>query len=144
MKSIITFCCCFFFLFGIAQEVSNEKKQQIKEQIAQLRTAHLNSDIDLATKIYHPNLILTSQSGKKYDTKVALLNLKNTFESYENSAIEFLNLAENVVLTNYINKRKYKDFDKGRFRLTVIWMFEKERWQIISMQSSKIKERTTK
>ncbi len=125
---------------GTAQETNPEMKEQIEQQINNLRTAHLNSDVDLAKKIYHPKLILTSQSGKKYDKAAALANTKNTFESYENSDIQFLQISRNVVLTNYINERKYKGFDKGRYRLTVVWTKFKEIWTIISMQSSKIKQ----
>ncbi len=144
MKIAGTFFCMFFSLIGIAQEVSHKNKIDITHRISELRNAHLNSDEKLVSDIYHSDLILTSQSGKKYTKKIALINIKNTFESYESSDIEFLKLAENIVLTNYINERKYKNFDKGKFRLTVIWKFENERWQIISMQSSRIKEKIKK
>ncbi|WP_394972714.1 nuclear transport factor 2 family protein [uncultured Croceitalea sp.] len=125
----------------LSQEVSAKEHDAILKQIKNLRTAHLNSDVDLADKLYHPQLILTSQSGKKYKKDVALENIKNTFEIYESSEIEFINISDNVVLTNYINERKYKDFDKGKYRLTVVWTKHEDAWKIISMQSSKIKER---
>ncbi|WP_350284612.1 nuclear transport factor 2 family protein [uncultured Croceitalea sp.] len=135
----------FLALFAVvqtnAQELRPEIKLQVQEQIENLRTAHLNSDVDLADKLYHPDLILTSQSGKKYNKEVALKNLENTFEYYENSDITFLPISENVVLTNYINERKYKDFDKGTYRLTVVWTKHRGKWRIISMQSSKVKQR---
>lgn len=123
------------------QKVSHEVSESILEQIDKLKTAHLNSDVVLADKLYHPNLILTSQSGKKYNKKVALINIKNTFEIYESSEIEFLPISSNVVLTNLINNRKYKDFDKGSYRLTAVWIIHKGKWKIISMQSSKIKSK---
>jgi len=126
---------------GRAQETGYEIRIQILEQIDNLRTAHLNSDIALADSLYHPDLMLTSQSGKKYNKEIALSNLENTFESYESSDIEFLTVSDDVILTNYINKRKYKDFDKATFRLTVVWTKHENEWKIISMQSSKVKNR---
>jgi len=134
----------FVFLtsYGItAQDVSPEITVEIQKQIENLRKAHLNSDKALADKLYHPNLILTAQSGKKYKKELALKNIENTFENYESSDFDFLQVAPDVVLTNYINERKYKDFKKGKFRLTVVWTKHEGDWQIISMQSSKIKER---
>lgn len=125
----------------LSQETTVKKQDAILKQIEHLRTAHLNSDVDLASKLYHPQLILTSQSGKKYKKNVALVNIKNTFESYESSDIEFVYISDDVVLTNYINERKYKDFEKGAYRLTVVWTKHEDAWKIISMQSSKIKER---
>ena len=125
----------------LSQETSVKEQDAILKQIEHLRNAHLNSDVDLASELYHPQLILTSQSGKKYKKDVALVNIKNTFESYESSDIEFVYISDDVILTNYINERKYKDYDKGKFRLTVVWTKHKGAWKIISMQSSKIRER---
>ncbi|MFS4467214.1 nuclear transport factor 2 family protein [Maribacter sp. 2210JD10-5] len=125
-----------------AQEASPEIKDQIQEQIDNLRTAHLNSDVDLADSLYHPKLILTSQSGKKYKKDVALKNIENTFEHYESSEIEFLAITENVMLANYINERKHKGLEKGRYRLTVVWTDDEGIWKIISMQSSEVKQPT--
>lgn len=125
---------------GFTQEIRSEILSEIEAQIALLRTAHLKSDVTLVDKIYHPNLILTSQSGKKYKKDIALKNIENTFESYEYSDIEFLRVSDDALITNYINERKYKDFPKGKFRLTVVWTRHEDKWKIISMQSSKIKE----
>ncbi|MFP2995390.1 nuclear transport factor 2 family protein [Spongiivirga sp. MCCC 1A20706] len=140
MKIATLLACLLFCFLGFAQQVSPETQQQIKQQIENLRTAHLKSDAELAAKIYHQDLILTSQSGKKYKKEVALKNLKNAFEIYESSDIEFLNASDAVVITNYINERKYKDLDKGVFRLTVVWKQYQGDWKIISMQSSRIKK----
>lgn len=135
---LLTFC---FSHIGMAQQMDAKITSEIQKQIENLRTAHLNSDMALADKLYHPDLILTSQSGKKYKKGVALMNIKNTFESYKSSDIEFLQVSDYVVITNYINERKYKDFEKGTYRLTVVWTMYESEWRIISMQSSKIKER---
>ncbi len=137
--SLASFAIILFIGCG-TQESQSDILDQIQRQIDNLKKAHLNSDVDLADRLYHPNLILTSQSGTKYDKEVALKNIENTFESYVNADIEFLQVSNSVVLTNYINERKYKDFDKGRFRLTVLWIKHEGEWKIISMQSSKIKE----
>ncbi len=126
-------------IVGNAQEVSSAIKGEIQGQINKLRTAHLKSNVALADKLYHPHLILTSQSGKKYNKEVALLNIKNTFEAYESAEIEFLTVSDDVILTNYINERKYKDFPSGSYRLTVVWTIHEDTWKIISMQSSKVK-----
>ncbi len=139
MKILLIIVVTLFAVSGNAQDISTEVTAQIHKQIKYLRAAHLNSNVDLADKIYHPSLILTSQSGKKYNKEIALVNIKNTFESYENSEIEFLSISENVALTNYINQRKYKDFPKGTYRLTVVWTMHNDTWKIISMQSSKVK-----
>lgn len=140
MKIATLLACLLYCFLGLAQQVSPEAQKRIEEQIENLRTAHLKSDADLAAKIYHQDLILTSQSGKKYKKEVALKNLKNTFEIYESSDIEFLKVSDAVVITNYINERKYKNFDKGIFRLTVVWKQDQGDWKIISMQSSRIKK----
>ncbi|MDB4293155.1 nuclear transport factor 2 family protein [Maribacter sp.] len=137
----VLFLITFISLASHAQVPSAEITAQIQAQIEKLKTAHLNSDVTLADKLYHPNLILTSQSGKKYNKDVALINIKNTFESYKNSEIQWLQVSGDVVLTNYINERKYKDFDKGTYRLTVVWTRQEGEWRIISMQSSQVKER---
>ncbi|TMM58652.1 nuclear transport factor 2 family protein [Maribacter algarum] len=131
---------CFMVNASLLSQEPNVKERDILKQIEHLRTAHLNSDVDLASELYHSQLILTSQSGKKYKKDVALVNIKNTFESYESSDIEFVYISDDVVLTNYINERKYKDYDKGKFRLTVVWTKHEDAWKIISMQSSKIRE----
>ncbi|WP_298487453.1 nuclear transport factor 2 family protein [uncultured Maribacter sp.] len=142
MKLVATiFCTLFIYMGCISQEISTAEKEQILLQITNLKTAHLNSDAVLADKIYHDNLILTSQSGKKYSKKEALANIKNAFESYENSDISFLNIDTNVILTNYSNKRKFKGLDEGEYRLTVVWKKQETNWVIISMQSSKIKKK---
>lgn len=141
-KNISLLLCTILFSFSInGQGITSEIKSQILNQIDSLKIAHLNSDSSLANSLYHPDLILTSQSGKKYNKEVALINIKNTFESYQNSDIVLLKVTENVIISNYINERKYKDFPKGKFRLTVVWKIHEGSWKIISMQSSKIKEK---
>ncbi len=136
------------FLFALllsywcsAQDISSENITQIEHQIEQLKIAHLNSDSAMADALYHPKMILTSQSGKKYNKEIALKNIENNFEIYESSEIEFLPISNDVVLTNYVNERKYKTLEKGRYRLTVVWTKHEKQWKIISMQSSKIKKK---
>ena len=131
----------FIVMTLLLSQLLSAQEVEIKKQINALRTAHLNSDVALVDTLYHPDLILTSQSGKKYKKDVALENIKNTFESYESSDFEFLKVSDEVVITNYINERKYKDIPKGTFRLTVVWTKHEGVWKIISMQSSKVKER---
>ncbi|WP_350288915.1 nuclear transport factor 2 family protein [uncultured Croceitalea sp.] len=144
-KNISLLLCTILFSFCIsAQEITPEIKGQILNQIDSLKIAHLHSDSSLANRLYHPDLMLTSQSGKKYNKKVALINIKNTFESYQNSDIVLLKVADDVIISNYINERKYKDFPKGKFRLTTVWKIHEGSWKIISMQSSKIKEKKKK
>lgn len=142
----IIFLLCVYITVSSCGEIkkaNSEISELIHKKIDELKTAHLNSDVALADKLYHPDLMLTSQSGKKYGKEVALLNIKNTFEMYENSEIEILTVSPNVVLTNFINERKYKDFDKGTYRLTTVWTTHQREWKIISMQSSKIKKKIT-
>ncbi len=143
-KSIRAVCILYLFLAvgtsGFAQDVPADVQSKITAQMALLREAHLNSNPQLAENLYHPKLILTSQSGKTYTRELALSNLKNAFEFYESSDIRFIQVAKDVVLTSYLNERKYVNFDKGTFRLTAIWKLENGQWQIISMQSSRIKK----
>lgn len=142
MKLVSAIGCVFFVVMSsMAQETDSSIKLKIYLQIEALRTAHMRSDTMLANALYHPNLILTSQSGKRYGKKEALENIKNTFENYEYLDVEFLRLSEDVILTNYINERKYKDLPKGAFRVTTIWKIYEGSWRIISMQSSKIKDK---
>ena len=135
--AFLLMCLCSFK--GSAQAV--DALAEIQDQINALKKAHLNSDVDLANQLYHPKLIVTSQSGKKYTKKEALENIKNSFEYYENLEIEFMPLSNDVVLTNYLNERKYKDFEKGIFRLTTVWTKDEGDWRIISMQSSRLKQK---
>ncbi len=144
MKLVVFVCTLFIAITGVSQDISTSEREQILHQITNLKTAHLNSDTVLANKIYHDNLILTSQSGKRYHKKEAIANIKNTFESYESTDVHFLKIDTNVILTNYMNKRKFKGLDEGEYRLTVVWKKQEDNWVIISMQSSKIKKRTKK
>ncbi|RKR15202.1 uncharacterized protein DUF4440 [Maribacter vaceletii] len=141
MRLLVILCTLFISTYCISQEINAIEKEEIQLQITNLKNAHLNSDVDLANKIYHENLILTSQSGKKYSKKEALANITNAFESYESADIVFLKIDTNVVLTNYINKRKFKGFDEGEYRLTAVWKKQANNWVIISMQSSKVKKK---
>ncbi len=141
MKLISAIGCVFFVAMSSMGQETDSRSIELKIylQIEALRTAHLRSDTTLANTLYHPDLILTSQSGKKYNKKEVLENIKNTFEYYEYGNADFLRLSEDVILTNYINERKYKDLPKGAFRITTIWKIYEGSWRIISMQSSKIK-----
>lgn len=141
MRLLIIFLFLATNISIVAQEVSESEQELILKQLENLRTAHLNSDVDLVDRLYHPNLILTSQSGKKYKKEVVVQNIEHKFESYQNSDFEFLKVTDDVVITNYINERKYKGFDKGKFRLSVVWTKSKGTWQIIAMQSSRINEK---
>lgn len=141
MRILIIVLCIATNISVLAQDVSKKDKDIILQQMANLRSAHLNSDTNLADKLYHPDLILTSQSGKKYKKELVLENIQHNFESYKNSDIEFLRVADNVILTNYINERKYEGFDKGKFRLSVVWKKSESTWRIIAMQSSRINEK---
>ncbi|MEL7270967.1 MAG: nuclear transport factor 2 family protein [Bacteroidota bacterium] len=138
LRSLIGFM--FFLAHGVyAQEVNTVVEAEILSQMEQLKKAHLESNPALGDLVYHPKLILTSQSGKKYGKEMALTNLENTFEQYDVSDLEFVTVSENVVLANYLNTRKYKDFPSGTFRLTAVWTKNEAAWQLISMQSSKVK-----
>lgn len=142
MKALLRILMCFalFLAYGVdAQEVNTAIEAKILSQMENLKKAHLESNPALGDLVYHPKLILTSQSGKKYGKEMALTNLENTFEKYEVSDLEFVTVSENVVLTNYLNTRKYKDFPSGTFRLTAVWTKNDATWQLISMQSSKVK-----
>ncbi len=141
MKLISAIGCVFFVAMSSMGQETDSRSIELKIylQIEALRKAHLRSDTTLANTLYHPDLILTSQSGKKYNKKEVLENIKNTFEYYEDGNADFLRLSEDVILTNYINERKYKDLPKGAFRITTIWKIYEGSWRIISMQSSKIK-----
>ena len=140
IKTTVLTILVFLLTFnGWGQEVAASTQKKIEQQLELLKEAHLKSSPELAERVYHDDLVLTSQSGKKYGKETALLNLKNTFELYQSSAVEFLQISNDVVLANYINERKYANFEKGTFRLTAIWKLEQRIWQIISLQSSRIK-----
>jgi len=136
----ILMCFALFLAYGVhAQEANTVVEAEILSQMENLKKAHLESNPAMGDLVYHPKLILTSQSGKKYGKAMALTNLENTFEKYEVSDLEFVTVSENVVLANYLNTRKYKDFPSGTFRLTAVWTKNEAAWQLISMQSSKVK-----
>lgn len=131
-------------VFGInanGQSIANVDKTKIQNRIEQLRTAHLESSADLADQIYHKDLVLVSQSGKKYGKADALRNIQNKFESYENAKLEWQSISDDVVLTTFVNRRKYANFPPGRFRLVAIWKKESSDWQLISLQSSRLKKK---
>ena len=132
------------FLFGadlLSQGGSQSYVDEIQNRIDQLRTAHLENNTQLAQQIYHEDLVLVSQSGKKYGKEDAIRNIQNKFDSYDNDEIEWLSISDDVVLTTFVNKRKFADFPKGQFRLVAIWKKEKNDWQLISLQSSRMKKR---
>ena len=137
--SVLSTIILFVTLNSWGQELGLSAQKKIEQQMLLLKEAHLESNPELADGVYHKDLVLTSQSGKKYGKKTALLNLKNAFDLYESASVYYLHITNDVVLTNYINERKYANFEKGTFRLTAIWKFDQGIWQIISMQSSRIK-----
>ncbi len=138
-KTIFFIGVIFVSIESTAQEPNEDIKNKITAQMKLLRKAHLQSDTSIADQLYHHELWLTSQSGKKYSKKEALINLTNHFETYEYSEIAFKQIAREVVMTNLINERKYKGYETGRFRLTMTWVIDERKWKIISMQSSRIK-----
>ena len=123
-----------------SRSVPQTDREQIRQQIETLRLAHLQSDTVLAKQVYHDQLLLVSQSGKKYGKADALANITNPFEIYEYTELTFLPIAKKVVITNYVNERKFVGYPKGIYRLTAVWKKEKGKWMMMSMQSSKMKQ----
>ncbi len=128
--------CCFSISFG--QSVNETTESRLSNLMTQFVEAALKSDTSVAEKIYAQDMILTSQSGKVYLKKDALLDLKNPFEKYENSELRFIHLSQKVVVVNYLNTRQRKTLEEAKYRVTAVWKKNKTGWQIVSLQSTKI------
>jgi hypothetical protein len=139
MKTIFTILlltCCVSITF--AQSANEKTEREITSLMQQFADAALKNDVSVAEKIFAENLILTSQSGKVYPKKDALLDLKNPFEKYQNDELKFIHLDKKSVIVSYQNTRKRKTLDEAKYRVTAVWIKNKSGWQIVSLQSSKI------
>jgi ketosteroid isomerase-like protein len=139
MKTIFTILlltCCVSITF--AQSANQKTEREITSLMQQFADAALKNDVSVAEKIFAENLILTSQSGKVYPKKDALLDLKNPFEKYQNDELKFIHLDKKSVIVSYQNTRKRKTLDEAKYRVTAVWIKNKSGWQIVSLQSSKI------
>ena len=134
--AILFIACCSSISF--AQSANEKTEREISDLMRQFAEAALKSDISVGEKIFAENMILTSQSGKVYTKKDALLDLKNPFEKYENDEVKFIHLAKKTVIVSYQNTRKRKTLDEAKYRVTAVWVKKKDGWKIVSMQSSKI------
>jgi hypothetical protein len=121
-----------------AQSATENTEREITDLMQKFAEAALRNDSSVAEKIFADDLILTSQSGKVYGKKDALLDLKNPFEKYENDEIRFIHLNKKTVIVSYQNTRKRKTLDEAKYRVTAVWVKNKTGWQIVSLQSSKI------
>jgi hypothetical protein len=124
--------------FVYSQDSEKKAEAEITQIMQRLADANLRSDPTIAKKHFADELVLTSQSGKVYTKKDALLDIKNEFEKYENTDLRFIHLSKKIVLVNYQNIRKRKSLDEGKYRVTAVWTKSKAGWQIVSLQSSKI------
>jgi hypothetical protein len=136
--SIILITVCFTVCYS--QTKTNGNEPEITQILQQLAEANLKSDPSVAEKFYAENLLMTSQSGKVYNKKEALSDIKNAFEKYENSDFKFIHLGKKTVIVNYQNTRKRKSLDEAKFRVTTFWVKKKDGWKIVSLQSSRIAE----
>ena len=123
---------------AFGQSANEKNERDITNLMQQFAEATLKNDTSVAEKLFAENLILTSQSGKVYPKKDALLDLKNPFEKYQNDELKFIHLDKKIVIVSYQNIRKRKTLDEAKYRVTAVWKKNKEGWQIISLQSSKI------
>jgi ketosteroid isomerase-like protein len=139
LKSIVLLVALITLnIITFAQSATAKTEREIIDLMQKFAEAALKSDVSVAEKIFANNLILTSQSGKVYGKKDALLDLKNPFEKYQNDEIKFIHLNKKTVIVSYQNMRKRKGLDEAKFRVTAVWSKNKSGWQIVSLQSSKI------
>lgn len=131
---ILVFCAVSIF----AQTQREKTEREITDLMQKFADAALKSDPSVAENIYGDEMILTSQSGKTYTKKDALLDVKNSFEVYRNDDLKFIHLNKKSVIVNYQNTRQRKTLDEAKFRVTAVWVKKKDGWKIVSLQSSKI------
>jgi hypothetical protein len=127
-----------FTIVTSAQSANEKTEREISNLMQKFAEAALKNDTSVAEKIFAENLILTSQSGKVYPKKDALLDLKNPFEKYQNDEIKFIHLDKKNIIVSYQNTRKRKTLDEAKYRVTAVWTKNRTGWQIVSLQSSKI------
>ena len=140
MKRILILSTLLTCLVSVsfAQSKDEKAKGEITDLMQKLADAALKSDSGVAEKFYADEMILTSQSGKTYTKKDALLDVKNSFEVYRNDDLKFIHLNKKSLIVNYQNTRQRKTLDEAKFRVTAVWVKKKDSWKIISLQSSKI------
>ncbi len=140
MLKIFSIILVLFVLTTItfAQSATEKTEREITNLMSQFAAAALKNDVAVAEKLFAENMILTSQSGKVYPKKDALLDLKNPFEKYVNDEVKFIHIDKKTVVVSYQNTRKRKTLDEAKYRVTAVWTKNKSGWQIVSLQSSKI------
>ena len=127
---------CVSALYASAQPDTDETA--IAALLQRLVEAQLRSDPSVAELTYDDGLLLTSQSGKVYGKRDALVDVKNVFDSYRNDDLKFVHLDKNIVILNYQSTRQRRGFDEGTFRVTSVWVRKNGGWKIVSLQSTRI------
>lgn len=116
----------------LAEEQKAEEK--VLDGLERLRLAALRSDPVIAEGIFAPDFVLISQSGKVYGREAALLDLRNGFETWDNSAIEFhLDDAQAIVVL--VNRRQRTGMEPAFFRVMQVWRKSSGGWVMIAQSS---------
>lgn len=134
LTALLTVCS----VFGFGQDKGKRAEAEIVSILGKLAEANLRSDDSVADRYYDDRMLMTSQSGKVYEKKDALLDVKNAFEKYENSDFRFLHVDSKTVIVNYQNTRKRKSLEEAKYRVTAVWVRRNGLWRLASLQSSKI------
>lgn len=127
-----------FSAAAFGQDGSKRTEARLAAVIQELAEANLRSDTRPAEKYFADEMIMTSQSGKVYERKDALQDIKNAFEKYENSEFRFVHLDGRTVVVSYQNLRKRRTLDEAKFRVTAVWTLRRGGWKLVSLQSSRI------
>lgn len=138
MKSFIATISLMFAVSAAAQTPPSKVQNEITLLMKSLADAALKSDPSVAEKIYDDSLIMTSQSGKVYSKTDAVKDLKNSFKTYFNDDLRFIQPSKDVAVVSYQNTRQRENLEEAKFRVTAVWAKKKEGWKVISIQSSKI------
>jgi ketosteroid isomerase-like protein len=130
------------FAFGEAQQESTDKKseQEVRQMIANYKTALLQRDIPALEKIWADDYVFVNASGEVRTKAQRLANLKSGA-----TALESINEKENITVRVYQNsavatsrvtiKGKYSGQPTGgQYRSTHVWVKGPEGWQLVSNQ----------
>lgn len=128
-------------LFGSSPALAGEAQEPdgIVAALAQIRDAAIASTPDLAAPLFAEDLALVSQSGKLYGREAALFDLRNGFETWDNSDIVVREQGDTAIVT-LVNNRTRTGMEPAGFLVMQVWRKKNEDWLLSAQSSVRIKE----
>ncbi|MEW4467817.1 nuclear transport factor 2 family protein [Parasphingorhabdus sp. JC815] len=122
---------------------ANEKENAdnaIAAALSQIRDAALASNPDMAASVFAEDLALVSQSGKLYGKEAALFDLRNGFETWDNSDVVVREKGDMTIVT-FVNNRTRTNMEPAKFLVMQVWRKNAQGWLLSAQSSTRIKRK---